>query len=367
MTVLTGSTGNSQDHTVPRCEVRNGVTILRSGCAGARDESLAGRLKESWAFYPVAAASLLRVEDPDVFLVQTTPPLIVVLASWIARMRGVPVVYWLQDLYPDTAEALGVLSPDGVLAKVLRKLHHNAMLRARSVVVPGRDVRERLLTSGVPGDRVVVLYNWADPELSATGKSTVERLRSKWGLEGKRVVMYSGNLGRAHYSEEILEAAAALSGRQDVAFVIVGGGTGWKWIREEAGRRALPNTVFLPYQDRQALGQSLAVGDVHLITQRAETVGMLVPSKLYGALASGKPVVFMGPENGEVARTLRESYAGLTVPPGDMKAFVGAICHYLDDSEDARVAGNSGLGWVRAHASRSQQTAELRRLLEFAA
>jgi glycosyltransferase involved in cell wall biosynthesis len=228
-------------------------------------------------------------------------------------------------------------------------------------VVLGEDMKEKVLGYGVAGDRVVVIPNWADLRELAVDPGEILSLREEWGLAGKKVVMYSGNLGRAHTFGEMLDAARELRGRPDIVFLFVGGGNQWEAVRGQAESEGLENVRFRPYTERGRLGASLGAGDVHLITQRSGTEGLLVPCKLYGILAAGKPVIFVGPRGGEVARTLARCGAGTTISPGDGAGLAGAIASCLDDPS-AVEKGASGRAWMRSEGDRPHRTGQYERL-----
>jgi colanic acid biosynthesis glycosyl transferase WcaI len=145
------------------------------------------------------------------------------------------------------------------------------------------------------------------------------------------VVAYSGNLGRAHDSTTILEAAAALEGDSDIVFLMIGGGAGMRTLEREVQARGLTNFRFTPYQSRDTLSDSLAAGDVHLVSLRPELEGLVVPSKLYGVLAAGRPVVFVGDPDGELAALVATTKVGVSVKSGDPDELCRALRALRDD------------------------------------
>jgi glycosyltransferase involved in cell wall biosynthesis len=317
------------------------------------------------SFYASAFAAMLALPKPDVLFVESTPPLIVVAAAVVACLRGVPLVHVVQDLYPEAAEALGALRQGGLVAGILRRIHRWALRRADRVIVLGRDMAVRVkLTSSVPSNKITVIPNWADLESLRHTPEDVARLKESWGLTGKRVVMYSGNLGRAHLFGEVLDLAERWRDRTDIVILCVGSGQGWNAVAAERDRRGLSNILLKPYQDRAALGASLACGDVHLITQRPETLGLIVPSKLYGIMAVQRPTVFLGPATSEVALTLSETGAGSVVAPGDVDGLEFLLLQYLYDPAAAARAGLAGRNYMGSEGDRRFRTAQYAEIFE---
>jgi glycosyltransferase involved in cell wall biosynthesis len=154
--------------------------------------------------------------------------------------------------------------------------------------------------------------------------------------------MYSGNLGLAHSFDEFLEAARRLREREDVVFLFVGGGPRLEEVRAAKERDGLDNVRLLDYFPREQLHISLSVADVHLISMRREMTGIVVPGKLYGVMASGRPALFVGPEHCETADTVRQADCGLTVRLGDVDGLVESLCRLAGDTALVQQMGARG-------------------------
>jgi glycosyltransferase involved in cell wall biosynthesis len=231
---------------------------------------------------------------------------------------------WAQDVYPDIAVAFGLIaatSPGAIGLGALMRLTYRASSR---VVVLSPGMRDRLAAQGAPLDRLRVIPNWADGRAIRPLAADANPFRREHALGQRFVVMYSGNLGVGHDVATFIEAARLLVDRcPQVLLLFIGEGT----RRAEAEQRArgLANVKFLGYQPYESLGYSLAAADVHLISLRNGLDGLLVPSKLYGALATGRPVMFVGPEACEAARLIREHDLGWEGRPGDAEGLAAAI------------------------------------------
>jgi glycosyltransferase involved in cell wall biosynthesis len=283
-------------------------------------------------FYLSAAWRLFRLlRRGDVVVAKTDPPLISVPVGWVAGLRGARLVNWLQDLFPEVAAALGVRLATGAAGRLLSGLRDRSLKRAAMNVVIGEGMRKRLLDLGVDSARVEVVHNWSDDERIRPLPAAENPLRGEWGLDGKFVVGYAGHLGRAHEHETLLAAADRLRRERDIVFLFIGGGASMDGLRAEAQARGIANLIFRPYQAVERLRESLAVPDVHLVVLRPEMEGLIVPSKFYGIAAAGRPTIFVGSSDGEIAGLLASGEAGLAVDQGDDAGLAGVILRLRDN------------------------------------
>lgn len=296
-----------------------------------------------FAGYALGAAALTPfVRDVDVVYALSTPPFLsAIIAAALTKLGDVPFVYNLQDVYPDVALALGVIRP-GVLASASRQVERFLRRRAAAVVVVGRDMRALVEADDDALDNVHVIPNWIDTDAVKPVPRSRNGFRHEHGLDGAFVVLYSGNLGRVHGAEMLPAIAAELADLPDLRLVIVGDGPAKAEVLADVERRGLENVVVLPYQPKERLAASLSAADVSLVFQREETLGMVVPSKLYGILASGRPVVAAGPADSEVAAVLEETGAGVTVRAGDWAAVARSVRELYLHKATARKMGKQG-------------------------
>jgi glycosyltransferase involved in cell wall biosynthesis len=321
----------------PSAEVE-GVKIHRIWTTRFGRGNLAGRLADYISFYPSALWTLARLaRRGDIIVAKTDPPLISVVAAIACRLRGARLVNWLQDVFPEAAERMGIRAARGALGGLLRRAR-DFSLRAASVNVVLGTRMEQFVKMRT--DRtVLVIHNWADGELIRPRSAQAHPLREKWGLTEHFVVGYSGNMGRAHDLMPLLDAAQRLATVANIAFLFVGAGKQLVALKDECARRSLANVHFQPFQPQEALPLSLTVPDVHFVSLNPGLEGLIVPSKFYAALAAGKPVIFCGDADGELAREIRSfGDCGLVVAPeGDVIA--NAIGLLARDVEATRRMG----------------------------
>jgi len=288
-------------------EVVRGVAVRRVWSTTFGRHFLPGRAVDYATFYLSALFAMLR-ERGATIVAMTDPPMLSVVAA-LASKR---VVNWIQDLFPEVAMALGIRLP-----RFVQRVRDWSLRKAKTNVVIGNSMH-------VPN--AVVIHNWADVSLLPVDVPH-ERF----------VVGYSGNLGRAHDVATMLGAMNRLRG-DDVELVITGGGA----KLEEVRAANLPNIRIAPYAPRERLAESLSSADAHLVTLLPAAEGWIVPSKFYGILAVGRPVLFVGARDGELARLVREHDCGVAIEAGDADALASAIRMLANDRGKAGAMGARG-------------------------
>ncbi len=320
----------------------NGILVHRVRTTRFGRGSLLGRLLDYLSFHWSAYARLLRVLAPgDCVVAKTDPPLLAVPAALAARAREADLINWLQDIFPETAQELGILPRHGPATGMLLGLRDWALRRARLNVVVGEHMRRYCAARGCSQERLRTIPNWADEGAIRPLAPRDNPLRARWGLGGAFVVGYSGNLGRAHEFETICGAAARLRPYRDLVFLFVGAGAGMDALRQTAATRGLSNLRFEPYQPRSDLAISQTAPDVHLVILRPALERLMLPSKFYSAAAAGRPILFIGDPEGELARLIRDARAGWTVAPGDADGLAALVLRLRNQQEYCREVGTN--------------------------
>jgi glycosyltransferase involved in cell wall biosynthesis len=214
---------------------------------------------------------------------------------------------------------------------------------------------ERLLKFGVDPQRVVVIPNWAyDKEISPINHRD-NPLRRQWGLDHKFVVGYSGNLGRVHEFETVLEAAGRLQNTPDIVFLFIGGGHRLSELTQLIQARGLNDKFrFIPYQERKQLKYSLSVPDAHWLSLRPELEGFVVPSKFFGIAAAGRPVIAISAKDGEIPRLVRQHGCGEVIVPGNVDGLVETILCWSKDKNRVAELGSAARVMLDAHFTQAQ-------------
>lgn len=361
--VVTSRLKHGGGRTFAPFETVDGVAIHRVWTTEKGQDELKGRSLDYLSFHAAAAFHLARLARPeDVVIVKTDPPLLSATLTPVALLAGAHVVHWVQDLFPDVATAAGLL-PQGRVTRVLSAIRDRSFRAADRVVAIGEGMAARLAAAGVAADRLALIPNFVDETAIRPIPRDANPLRRLWNIGDRFVVGYSGNLGRAHDARTVLDAAERLRARADILFLMIGGGSAMSALKSEAESRGLANMRFEPLQAREVLPLSLTVPDLHWLTLRPAQEGLIVPSKFYGAAASGRPIVMVGAPDGEIGRLLADTLCGVTVREGDGVGFASAAAALADDPVLAAAMGRRARALVESSLSRDRAFAAWRRLL----
>ena len=323
-------------------EVHNGVHIHRVPATSMGRKSTLSRMTDYLSFYARAVVKATRLPRFDAVVTLTTPPIIGLVGTLLRRFKGSTHVCWSMDLHPDASLALKRMSPRNPIVKGLAWLSDFVLRQADRVVVLGPYMADRILMKKVRPDRVTTIPVWSRRDEVYPVPHATNALRKRLGFRDELVVMYSGNLGLAHTFDEFIEAARRLRDRSDIVFLYVGGGPRLAEVRAAKENEALDNIRILDYVPREELHLSLSTADVHLISMRPEMTGIVVPGKLYGIMAAGRPALFVGPSHCESADLIRRSGGGVAVPFGDADGVVQALEKLSSDRNLARQMGEKG-------------------------
>ena len=326
VTVLTGRASYADGHDLgPPRDVHGGIRIYRVGGVPLRRKTVWSRMVSYLIFWLSATLRCLRLPRHDIVVTLTTPPLLSCLGVLLKWITSSAAVCWSMDVYPELGVRLGAIRAGSIPARLLRILNAWSLRRTDVVVALGPHMARALVAKGVPAGKICILPTWEDARLVAPISPEANLFRIEHGLDGRFVVLYSGNLGAAHEFNTILDAAACLADETEIVFLFTGGGPCKSGLEEVVKSRGMKNVRFLPYQPRERLRFSLSAGDAHVVTLRGGFAGLLVPSKFVGGLAAGRPILFVGPKTGEIPDALAAGRCGVVVEPGDSTTLARAI------------------------------------------
>jgi colanic acid biosynthesis glycosyl transferase WcaI len=314
---------------LPADDIVRGLHITRVWTTRFGRGQLLGRALDYLSFYLSASLRLLlETRSDSIIVAMTDPPLISIPARAIAWLHGARLVNWLQDVFPEVAERLGVMRA-GIFYACLRRARDWTLRGATVNVVIGQRMAA-LVSSHAGGAPVKVIPNWALEEIDTPDKAP-NALRAEWGVEAAFVVGYSGNMGRAHALESLLDAAARLKDAKGIVFLLIGEGAQRAALQARAQALGLGNVIFKPYQTRENLRASLTVPDLHVVSLDDRLEGLIVPSKFVGVIAVGKPVLYLGDANGEIGTWVGNSACGIVVGAQDSAAIAAAVTRLASD------------------------------------
>lgn len=323
-------------------EVVDGVEIIRVGGTALGKRSIVHRMADFLSFYLAAGFELLRMPAPDAIVALTSPPMISALGGLATRLRRTPsrqrirFVYYVMDLYPEAAVASKLFRRKGLIDRFFSFFTRRTLKGADGIIALGRDMEQLLLDhygQRTCGQKIHIIRPWADgKELFPLARSE-NPLAHELGLADTFNIVYSGNFGIAHDVDTIIKAIELTAGDAgNLRWVFIGAGKRLKQLEEQAREKNWPHVRFFPYQPREILNQSLNLADGHLISQLPVFTGIVVPSKLFGIMAVGKPSIMIGPADCEVSRILSEHHAGVIVPNGEATALVAAVRQSASDA-----------------------------------
>jgi colanic acid biosynthesis glycosyl transferase WcaI len=349
---------------LPESEDINGVQVHRVASTRFGRAALSGRALDYLSFYRSVRRHLHAVARPgDTIIAKTDPPLLSLALERTARNRGAYLVNWLQDIYPETAAVLGVPLVRGPISTLLIALRNRSLRNADAAVVVGELMASRVQAFGVPAARVHVIANWCDDD-AIQPLRTKNPLREAWDLDGKFVVGYSGNLGRAHEYETVLTAAEQLRNEPRIVFLMIGGGKNFEDVARAVRARGLEDVFrFQPYQQRDMLPMSLGVPDVHWLSLKPELEGLIVPSKFYGIAAAGKPMIMIGDERGEIGRLIRQHRCGIVIAPGASTILFETLRRWANEPQVIQEKGMRARQMLEAKFTKHASLARWRQLI----
>jgi colanic acid biosynthesis glycosyl transferase WcaI len=350
---------------LPPHDVVGGVHVHRITTTRFGRSRLIGRGVDYLSFYASTWRLLARLtQTDDIVIAMTDPPLISLVAMRAASLRGARLVNWLQDIYPEVAVELGVPFLRGPILRGISYLRDRSLKIAAANVVLGNLMADKVASRGVSRDRIHIIPNWSEDDQVVPVAPDDNPLRREWGLENKFVVGYSGNLGRAHEFDTVLASAERLQGDPAIAFLCIGGGHQMEGLAKRVKERGLRNFRFVDYQEQAVLKYSLGVPDIHWISLRPQVEGLIVPSKIYGIAAAGRPVIAICAKNGEIATMVQQYECGVVVEPGNADALVNAILQLSNDTALRAGMGRQARAMLEAHFTRRQALERWRYLLQ---
>jgi colanic acid biosynthesis glycosyl transferase WcaI len=358
VTVVTGHLHGHED--LPSEEERNGVRILRVRSTSYERSQLHLRAANYASYLGDTALTALRGETPDLVLCMTDPPVVGDIGLLVARRFGAPLLVISQDVFPEIAQRVKRLENPLVLG-ALRQLVGLYLRRADRVVAIGETMKLRLEAKGA--GHVEVIPNWVD-----TTTLTPQPRQNSWskehGLDQAFVVMHSGNVGHAQDLDALVRAATFLRDLEQLQILVIGFGARHGELTRLAQRLEVTRTVrFLDYQPREALPLSLATGDLHYVGLARGLSGFVVPSRLYGILAAGRPVLVSADADSETARLVETVGCGWVVAPGRPELVAGIIRDAVEHPKTLAGLGGKGRAWVEESADREVAFASYRRVV----
>lgn len=340
---------------LPKSETINAVSIHRISTTSFGRAGLIGRAMDYMSFYISSMFSVLKhARKGDVFVIKTDPPMLGALLGVMARIKGARRVNWLQDIYPEVAGALGVKLATSWIGGLLCSIRDRSLRSANKTVVISEGMAAMVAGKRVPPNDIVLLQNFTDDTAIQPLALIENPLRTEWGYaDDDFVIGYSGNLGRAHDLDTMLGAAERLASNPKIKFLFIGGGHLRQTLEDAIEARGLTNIETKPYQPREKLNLSLTVADIHWASLLPSMEALILPSKLYGIAAAGRPLLMVGNPDGDIGTILKRREFGNTVSVGDSEGFATAVLELANDRAQYELYAANARGFIDEEASRA--------------
>lgn len=295
-------------------------------------------------------------KNVDMIYVASTPPTQGALAALVKKFKRVPLVYNLQDIFPDSLAGTGLAKKDGFLWKVGRVIENFTYRNADKIIVISEDFKKNIMAKGVPEEKIEVVYNWVDQSAVVDIPRSENKLFDKYGLDrSKFYITYNGNIGLTQNMDMLLEVAKALEANEDIQFVLVGNGAYLEQVQQIIKDRDLGNVTLLPFQPYEDISHVFSLGDVSLVISKPGVGANSVPSKTWSIMSASRPVLANFDEN-ELKTIIEKNNCGIFTKAGDKVAFTDAILKLYNDRELCREMGKNGRAFVMANLTKEVGT-----------
>lgn len=338
-------------------EEHNGIKIIRVRVPEFQKSNKISRIKNLLAYFFNSLLATLKIEKQDYIYTISQPPILGgvlgVLGKWL---KGGKLIYNIQDFNPEQTMAVGY-SKNKLLLNTVMAVDKFSCKKSDKVIVVGRDMQEtlrnRFNNKKVPKN--VFINNWINEKeiypLEQNHPRIVE-FKEKYNLKDKFIIMYSGNIGLYYDLENIIKVIGEFKDREDVVFAFVGDGTVKDKVEAYVKENNLSNVIFIPYQEKADLIYSLNAADIHWVVNAKGIKGVSVPSKLYGVMAAGKPVLGVLDEGSEARLIVEDCNCGVCIEPGNYKEISNNIEYILNNKEEIKALGLNGRQYLETNLTK---------------
>lgn len=326
---------NEEQKTLSKFEVYKGIKVFRVWTSKFNKDSSIGRIINYFIFSLSVFVKLILKKKSDHILFVSNPPTVPVVGYFLNLFRGQKYSYLIHDLYPDIAVAMGVVNKTSFFVKVFDFINKLIFRRVEKIIVLGTDMKQRILDKGVPEGNISIITNWADVS-KIKPVTKVNNFSLREGIQEKFVVLYTGNMGKFHQLEILVEAANLLKDQKDIVFVFVGEGYKKAILQDIVKEKGLSNVLFYSYQPDELYQEVLGAGDILVTSLEKGVEGTAVPSKTYSYLAAGKPILGIMNENSEIGLMISKYNLGINISDGNGKKIADYILGLSQDCNKIR-------------------------------
>ena len=292
----------------------------------------------------------------DVMFIGSTPPIQGAMAALIKRFNKIPIVYNLQDIFPDSLVGTGLAKKGGLFWKIGRKIENFTYRNVDKIIVISEDFKRNIMAKGVPEEKIEVIYNWVDENAVVPISKDDNPLFEEFGIDRhKFTVIYAGNLGNAQNIEIIIDAAKELKSNTNIQFVVFGTGGLEPNIRKRIRQESLSNVELFPLQPYERVSYVYGLGDACIVSCKPGLGGSAMPSKTWSIMSSGRAVLANFDE-GDLKDSIEKNKCGVFTKAGNLDEFVNAIEHLAKSPEQSLAMGNASRQFVLENLTKSVGT-----------
>ncbi len=299
----------------------------------------------------------LFAHDIDVVYLASTPPIQGVMGGLLKKIKGVPFVYNLQDIFPDSMAGTGLARKGGLIWKIGRLIENFTYKHADKIIVISEDFKKNIMAKGVPEDKIVVVYNWVDQNKVVDVPREENKLFDAYGLDrSKFYITYNGNIGLTQNMDMLLDVAKELQEEyEDIHFVLVGNGAYLDEVKRKVADQQLENVHLLPFQPYEDISHVFSLGDASLVISKPGVGANSVPSKTWSIMSASRPVLANFDEN-ELKTIIENNHCGIFTKAGDKDAFKESILTLYNHRELCKEYGHNGRKFVMDNLTREVGT-----------
>jgi len=341
-------------------EFIDGVKVVRCYLYTSPKKTFLRRLLNYISFAVTSFLATLKLKNQDILFVVSPPLSNGLIALALNKLKTLPYIFNVQDIYPDAAISTGVITNKSAI-RLLKKIEKFVYNNSNGISVISPNFKVNLCNKGVPQDKVSVIYNWIDTnEIVPLSKDN--GFSFKHGLKDRFVVLYSGTIGLISGAEIILECAKKLITHKDIVFLFVGEGVVKDGLQKQVQKFKLPNVKFLSFQPRKTLSQVQSSSDVSIVSLARGTGVTSVPSKVLGYMAAARPVIASVDSDSDTHVLIENAQCGICVGPGDSDALVQSILSFYYDRNKAKSMGENGRKFLIDNFHRTRITSQYEKL-----
>lgn len=292
----------------------------------------------------------------NIMFIGSTPPIQGMMATFVKKVRKIPLVYVVQDIFPDSLSGTGLAKKGGVLWKIGTVIANFTYRHSDKIIVISEDFKRNLMSKGVPEDKIEVIYNWVDEKAVVNIPREENKLFDKYGLDrSKFYITYNGNIGLTQNMDMLLEVAKELETNEEIQFVLVGNGAYLEQVQKIIKERNIGNVTLLPFQPYEDISHVFSLGDVSLVISKPGVGANSVPSKTWSIMSASRPVLANFDEN-ELKDIITNNKCGLFTKAGDKESFKNAVLQLYNDRTICREYGLNGRRFVMENLTRETGT-----------